>query len=273
MPSLFDRAETLLLSTDVDTKVEVSLQAAADWRENRLDLRRSREPLPIDAVRLPDRPEQVEPRQLRKRKLTSEQGRIALLHAVAHIEFSAIQLAWDHLYRFSGMPEPYYGDWLGVAEDEARHFRIIRERLRTLGADYGDLPAHGGLWGLAKETAYDVLARMALLPRFMEARGLDVTPGIMQRLEVSGDPESVACLQVILDEEVGHVALGSRWFRWECARRGLAPEPTYFDLVERHLRGQIRGPFNDELRRRAGFSDDELAKLRRLGQADDSHPE
>ncbi|NJD05775.1 MAG: ferritin-like domain-containing protein [Methylococcaceae bacterium] len=266
MTSLFDCAEAVLLSDAIDRKVELTLQAADDWRNHRLDLNRSSDPLPIEALRLPPRPEQVEPRMLRKRKLASAEGRLALLHAVAHIEFSAIQLAWDHLYRFSGMPQAYYADWLGVAEDEARHFLMIRERLRSLGADYGDLPAHGGLWGLARETAADVLARMALLPRFMEARGLDVTPGIMQRLEAAGDAESVACLQLILDEEVGHVALGSRWFGWECQRRGLVPETAYVELVERHLRGQIRGPFNDDLRRRAGFSDDELARLRRMAQ-------
>lgn len=273
MQSLFDLAEAVLLATEVDRKVDLSLEAAAAWRENRLDLRRARAPLPIADLRWPDRPEQVEPRRLRKRKLTSEQGRIALLHAVAHIEFSAIQLAWDHLYRFPGMPERYYADWLGVAEDEARHFRMIRERLWTLGADYGDLPAHGGLWGLARETASDVLARMALLPRCMEARGLDVTPGIMQRLEAAGDRESVACLQVILDEEIGHVALGSQWFHRECVRRGLVPETAYFELLERHLHGQVRGPFNDQLRRQAGFSDGELAELRRLGQVAGSCPE
>jgi uncharacterized ferritin-like protein (DUF455 family) len=267
MTFLFELAETVLLVTDVATKVDLSLQAMAACRAGALELRRSRQPLPIDDLRMPPRPLQVAPRELRKRRLNSEQGRIALLHAVAHIEFSAIQLAWDHLYRFPGMPDQYYLDWLGVAADEARHFVLIRERLRSLGADYGDLPAHGGLWGLAGETAADVLARMALLPRFMEARGLDVTPGILERLQAVGDGASIACLRIILDEEVGHVALGSHWFRWECERRGLEPAAAYFELIERHLRGQVRGPFNEDLRRRAGFAEEELTTLRRMAAA------
>jgi uncharacterized ferritin-like protein (DUF455 family) len=186
---------------------------------------------------------------------------VALLHAVAHIEFSAIQLAWDHLYRFRGMPTQYYLDWLCVAEEEAQHFAMLRGRLRELGADYGDLPAHAGLWGIAADTAYDVLARMALVPRFMEARGLDVTPGMIAKLQNVGDAASVNILERILHDEVGHVALGSRWFQWICGQRGLPAEQEYFKLIDRHMQGQARGPFNWELRRQAGFSEAELLLL------------
>jgi len=259
--SVFEMAESVLLSEDTDSKVEISLEAGERFKLDALRLDSENIPVDIGQVKMPPSPMLVDPRHLPKRKLTSKEGRIALLHSVAHIEFSAIQLAWDHLYRFRGMPEAYYWDWLGVAVEEARHFAMIRERLRQLDADYGDLPAHGGLWSLACETAYDVMARMALVPRFMEARGLDVTPGIMERLAAVGDDESVACLRVILEDEVGHVALGSRWFLWLADQRSLDAENTYFDLLDRHMEGQARGPFNDELRRKAGFSEGELTRL------------
>ncbi|MDF9391244.1 MULTISPECIES: ferritin-like domain-containing protein [Methylococcus] len=254
-------AEHCLGSPEVETKLAVSHEAWRACRADELDFGIEDEPLPTRFARFPDRPPRVDPRDLPRRGINTVDGRVALLHAVAHIEFSAIQLAWDHLYRFRGLPQDYYRDWLRVAAEEAEHFAQVRERLRELGADYGDLPAHGGLWSIAEETAYDVAARMALVPRFMEARGLDVTPGMIERLRQAGDARSVAVLERILHDEVGHVALGSRWFQWICAQRGIDPEVEYFTLVERHLRGQARGPFNLELRRRAGFSDRELERL------------
>jgi uncharacterized ferritin-like protein (DUF455 family) len=265
MESVFAWAERILCAAEIDAKVGLTFEAAERYRRGQLGLCADALPLPISEARFPERPPWVDPRNLPKRKLTTIGGRVALLHSVAHIEFSAIQLAWDHLYRFRGMPDEYYWDWLSVAEEEARHFQMIRERLDQLGADYGDLPVHGGLWGLACETADDVLARMALVPRFMEARGLDVTPGIMERLDAVGDVASNARLQVILDEEVGHVALGSKWFHWEASRRGVDAEQAYFELLEKHLNGQTRGPFNGPLRLKAGFSESELLRLSSAG--------
>ncbi|MDD5033474.1 MAG: ferritin-like domain-containing protein [Methylococcaceae bacterium] len=262
MPNLFALAEQALCSPDVETKLAITHQAWQCHETGELGLdSEAFPPLAVNAARFPDRPRLVDPRKLPRRRLDRTEGRVALLHAVAHIEFSAIQLAFDHLYRFRGLPNPYYFDWLGVAEEEARHFEMIRERLRELGADYGDLPAHGGLWGIARDTADDVLARMALVPRFMEARGLDVTPAMMAKLENAGDAVSVAVLERILHDEVGHVALGTQWFRWICDQRGLNPEEEYFVLIERHMKGQARGPFNLELRRLAGFSEAELSRL------------
>jgi uncharacterized ferritin-like protein (DUF455 family) len=264
MTDLFTVAEQCLCSPDIETKLSITREA---WRlsvEGELSFESDSEPLPIAAVRFPDRPILVEPRELPKRKLNSPEGRVALLHAVAHIEFTAIQLAWDHLYRFRGLPVEYYRDWLGVAHEEAEHFGMICLRLRQLGSDYGELPAHAGLWSIAAETAHDLAARMALVPRFMEARGLDVTPGMIQKLTQAGDPESVAILTRILEDEVGHVALGSRWFLRVCEGRGSAPEEEYFALIDRHLRGQARGPFNFDLRRKAGFSETELNRLEAL---------
>lgn len=209
----------------------------------------------------PDRPLLVRPADLPRRGLGSVEGRIALLHAVAHIEFNAINLALDAALRFPEMPEPFHDDWLSVAIDEARHFRMLRRRLNALGADYGDFPAHNGLWDMAEKTADDVLVRMALVPRVLEARGLDVTPGMIERLGHAGDEASVACLEVILAEEVRHVAIGSRWYRALCAERGLEPESTFRRLLAEHFSGSLRGPFNVAARLRAGFSEQELERL------------
>lgn len=263
--NVYTYAERCLGSPNVETKLALSHEAWQACLADELDFGAEGEPLPTGFARFPERPPRVDPRDLPRRGINTLEGRVALLHAVAHIEFSAIQLAWDHLYRFRGLPEGYYRDWLRVAAEEAEHFALVRQRLRELGADYGELPAHGGLWSIAEETAYDVAARMALVPRFMEARGLDVTPGMIERLRQAGDARSVEALERILHDEVGHVALGSRWFQWVCDQRGIDPEGEYFALVERHLRGQARGPFNLELRRRAGFSDRELERLAAAG--------
>ena len=206
----------------------------------------------------PPRPLLVSPREVPSRGLGSVEGRAALCHAVAHIEFNAINLALDAALRFVGMPAAYYADWLSVAQDEARHFLLMRQRLQQLGYDYGDFAAHNGLWESAEKTAHDVLVRMACVPRVLEARGLDVTPNLIRRLREVGDLETVAVLEVILTEEVGHVEIGSRWFRHCCAERGLDPVPTFRRLLaEQGI--TLRPPFNHEARARAGFVPDELS--------------
>jgi uncharacterized ferritin-like protein (DUF455 family) len=264
IPNVFQLAEQCLGAAEVDAKLALTHQAYAWLQAGGLSFADLAPPLPFSAARWPERPALVDPRLLPKRKLGQREGRAALLHAVAHIEFSAIQLAWDHLYRFRGLPEGYYRDWLGVAEEEALHFEMVRARLRTLDIDYGDRPAHAGLWSIAAETADDLAARMALVPRFMEARGLDVTPGIIAKLEKTGDADSIAVLERILRDEVGHVGLGTRWFHWACAQRQMAPDEAYFALLERYMKGQARGPFNLELRKIAGFSEWELQRLQGL---------
>lgn len=212
----------------------------------------------------PDRPELVNPGQLRKRGLGSVAGQQALVHAVAHIEFNAINLGLDAALRFAGMPDDFYRDWLSVAADEARHFRMLSDRLAELGAAYGDFPAHNGLWDMAEKTAHDVLVRMALVPRVLEARGLDVTPGMIKRLEQAGDERTVAVLRIILEEEERHVAIGSQWFRHLCQERNLDPDSTFHDLLTRYFGGQLRGPFNFPARQRAGFSPPELERLQAM---------
>lgn len=221
---------------------------------------------PIPVPGRPDRPELVPPRALKSRKLGSPVGRAVLVHAVAHIEFNAINLALDALYRFRDLPDAYYRDWLSVAEDEARHFLLLRTRLAELGHAYGDFPAHNGLWEAAVNTADDALKRMALVPRVLEARGLDVTPGMIARLREVGDAGTVACLEVILAEELGHVAIGTRWYRYLCERAGIVDSDAHFlDLLRRYGHGAVRPPFNEPARLAAGFSAREQAGLAALG--------
>lgn len=218
-------------------------------------------PDPIAMPGRPARPRLVHPRDLPRRGFGTDAGRAAFIHAVAHIEFNAIDLAWDAVYRFRGMPDDYYADWVGVAADEARHFAMLRGRLRELGHDYGDFDAHNGLWEMAEKTAADGLARMALVPRVLEARGLDVTPGMIVKLRQLGDDATAGILEVILREEVAHVAAGSRWFRWHCERTGVEPGATFRALLREHARDVLHGPFNLEARAAAGFDEEELAAL------------
>jgi len=216
---------------------------------------------PIGPPGRPGKPELIDPAGVPRRRLGSREGRTALVHAVAHIEFNAINLALDAVYRFRGLPLGYYGDWLSVAADEARHFGLMVERLRAMSAQYGDLPAHNGLWEMAEKTGASCLERMALVPRVLEARGLDVTPGMITRMRSVGDAETAAALEVILAEEVRHVALGTRWFRYCCEREGRDPARTFLDLLRSHFAEGLRGPFNIDARYAAGFTAEELAAV------------
>jgi uncharacterized ferritin-like protein (DUF455 family) len=205
----------------------------------------------------PARPVLIDPRHVPNRGLGSAEGRAALVHAVAHIEFNAVNLALDAALRFRGLPCEYHADWISVAQDEARHFAMLQARLAALGYAYGDFEAHDGLWQAAEKTAHDPLLRMALVPRVLEARGLDVTPGMIRRLVETGDADTAAILRVILDEEVRHVAIGTRWFRHLCAQRSLDPAATFRAVLAEH-RVRLQRPFNLEARERAGF---DLAEL------------
>jgi uncharacterized ferritin-like protein (DUF455 family) len=224
-------------------------------------------PEPICSPGRPARPRLVAPRDLPKRGLGSIQGRVAFLHAIAHIEFNAIDLACDAVYRFRGMPQAFYADWVQVAADEARHFSLLSARMATLGCAYGDHDAHNGLWEMAESTADSCLARMALVPRVLEARGLDVTPAMITRLRAVDDDASAEILELILREEVAHVAAGSRWFRWCCAQQQRDPDRTFGELMGT-VRGALRGPFNLDARQAAGFAPAEMAMLHALAAAD-----
>jgi uncharacterized ferritin-like protein (DUF455 family) len=265
---LFAAAERCLRARSVETKLASVRELAEARRTGRLTrtqpLSGSPPDLPLEVPGRPARPQLVPPSQLAQRKLNSAAGIAALVHAVAHIEFNAIDLACDAVYRFRDLPDAYYSDWIRVAAEEAHHFSLLQDRLDRLGHGYGDFPAHDGLWQLARQTAQDPLLRMALVPRVTEARGLDVTPGMIRRFAAIGDHETVAVLEVILRDEVGHVEIGTRWFHHLCAQRGLDAEATYFQLLEEHAGSRVRAPLHREARLQAGFTETELDRLEAL---------
>jgi uncharacterized ferritin-like protein (DUF455 family) len=266
MNSIFESAAMCIAECDPTRKASISRETAQCWRHGVLSLNNL---TPLLAIAEPGRPPQpllVPPRELPKRGFTTPAGRAALIHAVAHIEFNAINLAWDAVYRFRDMPQAFYDDWVRVADEEAYHFCLLRARLCDLGYDYGDFSAHNGLWEMARDTAHDVLVRMALVPRVLEARGLDVTPGMMVRLRSAGDKETVALLEIILRDEIGHVEIGSRWFRWLCEQRGLVADSVFRELIQCYMKGQIKGPFHRDARLQAGFSEVELVALEQMGR-------
>ncbi len=209
----------------------------------------------------PDTPELVAPRDLPRRRNSAETGVATLIHAITHIEFNAINLAWDAVARFSGLPDDFYADWARVAYEESQHFTLLREHLLSLGYDYGSFPAHNGMWEMAQKTHHDPLIRMALVPRVLEARGLDVTPKMMDKLRGTGDLRAVDILELILREEIGHVAVGTRWFNYLCEQRAVEPLLTFKDLLDNYFDGELRGPFHTEARKQAGFTDAEMALL------------
>ncbi|MDX5332813.1 MAG: ferritin-like domain-containing protein [Gammaproteobacteria bacterium] len=262
--NLYQAAHAALMLDDPAAKCSAAAELQARWEAGGLLRETAPAALPIGIPGRPVRPVLVHPRDVPRRRLNSDEGRAALVHAIAHIEFNAINLALDAVYRFRDLPDAYYGDWLRVAAEEASHFALLQERLAELGHAYGDLPAHNGLWEMAVKTAHDPLVRMALVPRVLEARGLDVTPGMMARLRQVGDTRTVAILEVILREEIGHVAIGSRWYAWCCEQRGADPQATFLDLLDEYMTGRLRGPFHEEARRQAGFTEAELAKLNAL---------
>ena len=262
--NIFAAARSVLATADSDAKVTQVYALLMDWQASQFDTKTTTTSFTIIEPGRPTRPALVHPRQLKRRRLDTEQGRCVLIHALAHIEFNAINLALDAVQRFPNLPDDYYGDWLQVAADEAYHFTLLRNRLRELNHDYGDFPAHDGLWDMARRTAHDPLVRMALVPRVLEARGLDVTPGMIEKLKQVGDTATGAILEIILRDEIKHVAIGSRWFNYLCKQRNLCPETTFSELIKEHFNGELRGPFNYEARSQAGFSPQELNNLQHL---------
>ena len=255
--TLRDLALALLLECDPDRKAAGAL--ALDFDRPADPARAIAEPPGIPGR--PARPLVVPHAQIRQRSVRTAEGRAALIHAIAHIELNAIDLALDAVWRFDGLPDAFYRDWAGVAREEALHFTLLRGHLHGLGFAYGDFPAHGALWEMAERTRGDVLARIALVPRTLEARGLDASPAVKAKLLGAGDTAGAAIIDRILRDEIGHVAIGNHWFRWLCDARGLDPLEAYAELAARHAAPRPRGPFNVEARRAAGFSEAELARL------------
>ena len=209
----------------------------------------------------PARPELVPPRLLGRRSMVTEEGRAMLVHALAHIEFNALNLALDAIWRFAGMPPAYYADWLRVSKEEAEHFALLAAHLRHLGYQYGDFPGHDSLWEMVEKTRGDVVARMALVPRTLEARGLDAIPPLRAKLAQAGDMAAAVILDRILQDEIGHVEIGNRWYGYLCQQRAIDPQVTYDELAARYEAPVLKGPFNVEARRLAGFTEAELARL------------
>ncbi len=261
MSELRKRAYDCLLISCVDEKLASVRELSREWLAGNLFFDQQWNSPDVVEPGRPEYPQLVQASRVPRRGFGTVQGRAIMMHAIAHIEFNAINLALDAMQRFPDMPEAYYGDWLRVAVEEVYHFELIRAHMRHLNADYGDHVAHGGLWEMCEKTAHDVLARMALVPRVLEARGLDVTPAIQEKLIQAGDENAATILDVILRDEVGHVAIGSRWYRYLCDQRGLEPVGCFLELLDEHYPKGLVGPFNMGAREQAGFSKKELTLL------------
>ena len=253
--SLTEGAVRVLNTADAAEKARLGRRIAEGWRAG--EISELGDTFPPDRPARPDTPPLLPPREVPKRKITADaRGRIALLHALAHIELNAVDLSWDAIARFAGagLPKAYFDDWVRVADEESKHHLLLQDRLAALGSHYGALPAHDGLWQAAVETAHDAAARMAVVPLVLEARGLDVTPPMIARLRAAGDDTSADILQIIHDDEIGHVAVGKRWFDHLCAEEGSEPIGRWQSLVRRHFKGRVKPPFNLSAREAAGFS-------------------
>jgi uncharacterized ferritin-like protein (DUF455 family) len=255
----------LLCVADPVAKADGTRSLAAAWLAGECALASAAvlQPADLTIPGRPLRPVLVSPKLVKRRAMTTVEGRAAMVHALAHIEFNAINLALDAVWRYPGMPDDFYADWIRVAGEEALHFTLLCAHLQTLGAAYGDFEAHGSLWEMAEKTRDDVLARMALVPRTLEARGLDASPLMRAKLAQAGDQAAADILDIILRDEIGHVAVGNRWYGWLCAQLGREALATYPELVLQYKAPQLRGPFNLDARRAAGFTEAELDALGR----------
>jgi uncharacterized ferritin-like protein (DUF455 family) len=261
MPELFQQIEAAILTSDADHKCDLTTQLHQAWRQGELDYQSQAVILPIDDPGRPQKPELVDPRKLERRSIATELGRICLLHAFAHIEFSAINIALDAAYRFRQMPQQFVSDWLLVASEEARHFQLLSRELQRRGSYYGAHRAHRGLWDMVCKTRDNVLHRMALVPRVMEARGLDVTPGMISKFKQVDDQAAAGILEIIYRDEVEHVRIGNHWYHQLCAQQELDADDTFRGLIKFYMGGKLRGPFNWPARIEAGFQAAELSAL------------
>lgn len=261
---LFTTSLKALIETDADNKCRLVEALHLGWLMGEITRDERAAHMNVTDPGRPARPELVPPLEVPRRKMTTPAGRAAMIHALAHIEFNAVNLALDAAYRFRDMPMDFYGDWLKVAAEEALHFKLLRGHLRSMGYDYGDFPAHNGLWEMAVKTAHDPLVRMALVPRVLEARGLDATPAIVEKLKSVNDMRAVEILGIVERDEIGHVAIGSRWYLYLCEQRGLEPLATFKKLLKEYDAPPLKPPFNYAGRKAGGFSQEELGWLESL---------
>ncbi len=266
--SLIEFSHAIVSTADLDTKVSLSREAARAWHHRKLSLG-----VRSTALKMPERPGRPEkpillsPKEMPKRAAGGIRGKIALLHSLAHIELNAIDMTWDLIGRFgwANMPSTFFDNWVRVGVEEAKHFDLLKNHLIELGAEYGDLPAHDGLWQTAQDTGKDLLARVAIVPLVLEARGLDVTPSMIAKMQKSGDEKSASILTIIYNDEKNHVAFGYKWFRYMCEKEGRVPEPTFHALVRKYFKGHIKPPFNDKARSEAGLTPGFYKPLSALG--------
>ncbi len=263
MADLYTRAYDVLRERDPTGKCAKTAALQADWNLGNLRLEAPTPAAPMIDPGRPEQPALVSPRLVERRKVSTLEGRAALIHSLAHIEFNAVNLALDAVYRFRGLPREYYGDWIRVATEEAYHFTLLREHLQVLGFDYGSFTAHNGLWDMAVKTAHDPLLRMALVPRLLEARGLDASPMLITKLKSCGDKRAVEIMQIVQRDEVEHVRIGNRWYGYFCEQRGVEPLETFRRLLLEYD-ARLRPPFDIAARRQAGFSERELQLLQEL---------
>jgi uncharacterized ferritin-like protein (DUF455 family) len=268
MLELRETSLAILANTNVQSKVGQLANLFDQYQAERISLNLTSK-LDSQDLQLPGRPtkpELVAPKFVPKRKMDTVEGRAILWHSLAHIEFNAMNLALDAIWRFPNMPKAYYEDWLRVAKEESYHFSLINAHLQSFGFKYGDFPAHNSLWEMVERTTDSVIARMALVPRTMEARGLDAVPEIRDRFKQIKDDRAVAILEIILHDEIGHVLVGNRWFNFLCANGNLSPITTYRELAEKYRAPTLRGPFNFDAREQAGFTSEELELLESLSE-------
>ncbi|SMP33208.1 ferritin-like domain-containing protein [Roseibium denhamense] len=255
--SLVAGAKAIVCAKETSEKVRLAYAISKSWFQRDLALGSPSQAGPMpDRPGRPDAPLLLPPRDMPKRKLSGAAGRVALLHSLAHIELNAVDLTWDLIGRFAHirLPRSYYDDWVRVGLEEAKHFSMLDDRLGRLGAAYGDMPAHDGLWQAAQHTGHNLAARLAIIPLVLEARGLDITPPMIEKARALGDDDTAKCLEIIYRDEKNHVAFGAKWFRFICDRNQLKPEPSFHALVRKHFRGALKPPFNDRARSEAGLT-------------------
>jgi uncharacterized ferritin-like protein (DUF455 family) len=268
MKNLYQEAENCFLTADTDKKLALSLEIVAFWDAGLLECQDAdpilHKPTFSHQPGRPDKPVLVAVNKVKNRGFKSIQQRASLIHSLAHIELTAVNLSWDSVYRYRHMPKAYYDDWVKTAKEETQHFYLLCRSLKVLGYEYGDFPAHNELWQMAVETADDLMARMAIVHRVLEARALDVVPFSVGKFRSIGDKQTADALEIIANDEIGHVNSGSYWFRYQCQQQQLDPDKMFFTLMQRYLKSTPKGPFNREARLKAGFSVVELQELERL---------
>jgi len=261
MNNLYEQAKVCFEIADPDEKLAKTLDWVSDWESNCLEWKISDTPLKLSQPGRLNKPEIVAQRELPRRRLGTVEGKASMIHALAHIELTAVNLSLDAVYRYRDMPEDYYNDWILTAREEATHFFALREQLRTLGFEYGDFPAHEELWQMAINTEHDLMHRMGVVHRIFEARALDVVPLTIKKFENVGDKAMIDVLNMIANDEIGHVSSATRWFHYRCKQEQLDPDSTFLKLARQYLHAPLKKPFNPELRRQAGFSENEIAHL------------